>query len=292
MISYVLVMIVSLATGQPTHAFVEGPMSDSWCEQLIQQEGYSGQYGATFRAASCLRWPDAQLELAQSFCRQVSGPGRRRHFDCATPETAPAPEPMHPPEPPEPIPAGKRVPGREPVQPPPQPMSAGAGLVPPREPMPRQEAIPAPPGTASSSPPPAVAPPLGSVPESPAPPQDQAPPGAQKRFHLGTAATALVTEAHEQLRARDYGLAEETIERALRIEPDNPVLWVELAQVWMSEGDAAEADSTSRRALALAWGDRQVQASAWRLIAESLRARGRHQEAVDADRQALVLAAQ
>jgi predicted Zn-dependent protease len=87
-------------------------------------------------------------------------------------------------------------------------------------------------------------------------------------------------------------LAEQTIERALRIEPDNPLLWVELARVWMSEGDPVQADGTSRRALALAEGDRQVQASAWRLIAESLRARARNQEAVAADRQAIALAAQ
>jgi len=87
-------------------------------------------------------------------------------------------------------------------------------------------------------------------------------------------------------------LAEETIERALRIEPDNPVLWVELAQVWMQEGDAVQADGTSRRALLLGEGDPQVQATAWRLIAESLRARGRNQEAVDADHQAIVLAGQ
>jgi predicted Zn-dependent protease len=89
-----------------------------------------------------------------------------------------------------------------------------------------------------------------------------------------------------------YDLAEETIERALRIEPDNPTLWVELGEVWMTEGDAAQADATSRRALSLAAGDRQVQATAWRLIVESLRARGRNQEAVDADREAIALAAQ
>jgi hypothetical protein len=32
MISYVLVMIASLATGQRTHASLEGPMSQTWCE--------------------------------------------------------------------------------------------------------------------------------------------------------------------------------------------------------------------------------------------------------------------
>src|SRR5579862_1867418 len=92
MISYVLVMIVSLATGQPTQAFVEGPMSDSWCEQLIQREGYSGQDNLTLRFATCLRWPDAQLELAQNSCTQSSGPSphTRRQFDCVAPGRATA----------------------------------------------------------------------------------------------------------------------------------------------------------------------------------------------------------
>src|SRR5689334_5451267 len=88
MISYVLVMVLSLATGQPAHAFIEGPMSDSWCEQLIQQQGYGGQDRETFRVVSCLSWPDARLELVQSSCRPVSGPSyrTRRYFDCITPE--------------------------------------------------------------------------------------------------------------------------------------------------------------------------------------------------------------
>jgi len=140
-------------------------------------------------------------------------------------------------------------------------------------------------------PPPAVAPPAIGVREYPAP-LDPNPPGQPSRFHVGTAAGSLVTQAHTQVQAGNYELAEQTIERALRIEPDNPLLWVELARVWMGEGDAVQADSTSRRALALAQGDRQVQASAWRIIAESLRARARNQEAIAADHEAIALSAQ
>ena len=283
MISYVLVMIVSLATGRITHAFVEGPMSDSWCVQLIQQEGYTGQTGATFRTATCLRGPDAQLELAQNSCRQMSGSGfhMRRQFDCSVAEEEPQPSmqvsaaasvPVAarmaavaalPPEPaavpvPAPIPASVTIPDA----------GASTGLVPP----PPEAAAPANPGSSASF--------------------GQAPPNQPTRFHIGTAAESLVTQAHTQIRAGTYELAEQTIERALRIEPDNPLLWVELARVWMSEGDAVQADNTSRRALALAEGDRQVQASAWRLIAESLRARARNQEAIAAERQAIALAVQ
>lgn len=279
MISYVLVMIVSLATGQITHAFVEGPMADSWCEQLIQHEGYSGQSGDTFRTANCLRWPDAQLELAQSSCRQTSGPGfrTRRRFDCAGSGEAPS------------LYARASATGST---------AAVATPVAPA-PAPEPATLPAPapiPATSSSTPLPPSSPPEVVSSDTGAPgypaPLDQAPPSQPKRFHIGTAAGSLVTQAHAQVQAGNSELAEQTIERALRIEPDNPLLWVELAQIWRNEGDAAQVDSISRRALALAEGDRQVQATAWRLIAESLRARARNQEALAADRQAIALAAQ
>jgi Flp pilus assembly protein TadD len=120
---------------------------------------------------------------------------------------------------------------------------------------------------------------------------EQAPPEqpwrpAPKQFRLGPAATALVAQAHTQSNGGNYGLAAATVERALRIEPDNPLLWIELGQVRMGEGNAAQADGMGRKALALATGDPQAQASAWRLVAESLRFRGRNQEAAEADRRA------
>jgi uncharacterized protein HemY len=75
----------------------------------------------------------------------------------------------------------------------------------------------------------------------------------------------------------------------LRIEPENPLLWIELGQIRLGEGNAAQADSMGHKALALATGDVQAQASAWRLIADSLRARQRNQEAADADKKAATL---
>src|SRR5215469_12718960 len=96
MISYVLVLIISLATGRVTNAVVQGPMSDSWCQQLIQQAGYSGQDGMTLRTAACLRGPDAELQLVQNFCRQTSEPSQRtrRQFVCVAPSQASPAAPM------------------------------------------------------------------------------------------------------------------------------------------------------------------------------------------------------
>jgi tetratricopeptide (TPR) repeat protein len=143
--------------------------------------------------------------------------------------------------------------------------------------------------------------PAPTFPEQPVPapgpgtaqPSPPAPPGAParppKQYHLGAASSALVAQAHKQMGGGDFGLAAATIERAMRIEPDNPLLWIELGRVRYTAGDYSQADSMGHKALALATGDPQAQASAWRLIADSLRSRRRNEEAADADKHANAL---
>ncbi|HUI59018.1 MAG TPA: tetratricopeptide repeat protein [Steroidobacteraceae bacterium] len=140
--------------------------------------------------------------------------------------------------------------------------------------------------------------PGSAAPQAPQPgePAQAAPPAAAARpapreFRLGPASTALVTQAHGQLSGGDFALAAATIERAMRIEPDNPLLWIELGRVRLTAGDNAQADSMGRKALALATGDPRAQSQAWRLIADSLRALRRTQEAAEADQRADSLAA-
>src|SRR4029077_12291253 len=142
---------------------------------------------------------------------------------------------------------------------------------------------PLPPGA-----PPSGAPPSGTAqPETPgqavpAPPERPAP-GAPRQFHIGPAASSLVTQARPQAGGGEFGPAAATLERALRIEPGNPLLWIELGRVRLAENNAARADAMGRKALALATGDAGAQAAAWQLIADSLRARGRDPEAAEAE---------
>jgi tetratricopeptide (TPR) repeat protein len=147
------------------------------------------------------------------------------------------------------------------------------------------------PGSADSDVSPRASPSGSAQLAPPAQPPAAGQPGAPvpRQFHLGPAATALVAQAHRQALAGDYGQAAATLERALRIEPDNPLVWVELGRVQLGENNPAQADAMGRKALALATGDAAAQASAWRLIAESLRARGRNGEAYEADRRAASL---
>ena len=115
----------------------------------------------------------------------------------------------------------------------------------------------------------------------PPPPQPEV-----KRYQLGPASTALVSQAHSYVASGNYSMATAAVERALRIEPDNPLLWIELGRIRQAEGNPAQADSMARKALALASGDPYAQAAAWKLLAESLRARGRNEEALEAERRA------
>ncbi len=159
---------------------------------------------------------------------------------------------------------------------------SACGVLPPTPPAPPSQPRPeAGPGSAQTQ---SQAPPGQPVPEQPS----RAPP---KPFHLGPAALSLVSQAHKQAQSGDFGGAAATLERALRIEPNNPLLWIELGEVRLSESNADQADSMGRKALALATGDPQAQSSAWRLIAESLRLRNRNQDAAEADQKAAALAA-
>jgi uncharacterized protein HemY len=83
----------------------------------------------------------------------------------------------------------------------------------------------------------------------------------------------------------DLDGASATLDRALRIEPNNPLLWIELGRLRMAENDAHQAEGCGRKALALASGDRGTQAQAGRLLADALRAQGRNPDAVEVERQ-------
>src|SRR6185312_6179397 len=118
----------------------------------------------------------------------------------------------------------------------------------------------------------------------------QAPPSPQQRqFTLGAAAASLVGVAHTQEQSRNYGVAAETLERALSIEPHNPLVWIELGRENILAGNPTQAYGMGRKALYLASGDPHAQASAWQLIAASLRAQGRNDEAYAAEERAVRL---
>jgi cytochrome c-type biogenesis protein CcmH/NrfG len=88
-----------------------------------------------------------------------------------------------------------------------------------------------------------------------------------------------VTQAQTLLAHGDFDGASSTLDRALRIEPNNPLLWIELGRVRLAESDPRQAEGCARKALALASGDHGAQQQAGRLLADALRGQQRNQEA-------------
>jgi Tfp pilus assembly protein PilF len=103
---------------------------------------------------------------------------------------------------------------------------------------------------------------------------------------LGAASRALVSQAQTQMATKNYAVAASSIERALRIEPHNPLLWIELGKVRLAEGNYVQAENMARKAVSMSVNAPRAQSSAWRLIAESYRARGKNIEAQEAQARA------
>ena len=88
-------------------------------------------------------------------------------------------------------------------------------------------------------------------------------------------AVALLWERAE--RARDDGRLEDALgalERALRLTPDDPVLWSRAAELRLRQGEFAVAENLAAKSNALAGDQRLLRYRNWLLIAEARERRG------------------
>jgi predicted Zn-dependent protease len=85
---------------------------------------------------------------------------------------------------------------------------------------------------------------------------------------------ALLDRAEKQANTGDLDAAAVTLERAIRIDPRNPVLWHHLATVRLAEGESLEAEQLAAKSNSLAAGNRSLQARNWELIAQARHYRG------------------
>ena len=60
-----------------------------------------------------------------------------------------------------------------------------------------------------------------------------------------------------------------TIERALRIDPNNARLWNRLAAIRLEQGQPRQAEQLALKSNALSRGDTRLQARNWRLVARA-----------------------
>ena len=117
---------------------------------------------------------------------------------------------------------------------------------------------------------------------SPAPvagdrPAPVAPSGGQARApaepRQPAAVIALLDTAEQQANAGDLESSAASLERAIRINPGNAVLWYHLATVRLAQGEALQAEQLAVKSNSLAPGNRIQQARNWSLIAEARRQR-------------------
>jgi Flp pilus assembly protein TadD len=112
-----------------------------------------------------------------------------------------------------------------------------------------------------------------TVPER-APGDASSPVPVERRGSLSSAGEALLIQGANERRAGDYGAASATLERALRIEPSAPALWLELARVRLLQDDFRQAEQLARKAGSLAPTGSVLATEAQRVIEEARRRGG------------------
>ena len=129
-----------------------------------------------------------------------------------------------------------------------------------------------------------------AIPETPAPePVYPVVPAPSIPREQPPAVVALLDHAEAQANSGDLDAAAVTLERAIRIDSRNPILWHHLAQVRLAEGESVQAEQLATKSNSLAAGNYALQARNWQLIGEARRNRGDENGARAAERQARTL---
>lgn len=106
------------------------------------------------------------------------------------------------------------------------------------------------------------------------------------------AVVALLESAEQQANAGNLESSAASLERAIRIDPNNPVLWYHLATVRLEQGDSVQAEQLAVKSNRLAAGNHPQQARNWQLIAKARAARNDTVGASEARQQARQLGLQ
>ena len=88
------------------------------------------------------------------------------------------------------------------------------------------------------------------------------------------AVIALLSRAQADNESGQREAAGASLERALRIEPRNPWLWLELAQVRLVQGQYAQAITLARKSNSFAGRQSRVQSENWQVIGNARVAQG------------------
>lgn len=90
----------------------------------------------------------------------------------------------------------------------------------------------------------------------------------------GRAVQALLDRASDQQQAGNYAAAAVSLERGLRIEPNNPLIWHRLARLDAQQGQFSRVEQLAAKSNSLAGNDQALVADNWNLIAQARAALG------------------
>ena len=106
------------------------------------------------------------------------------------------------------------------------------------------------------------------------PPEETSPQPVELSSSSSPAVVALLDDADKYAITGKNQEAVASIERALRIEPKNPVLWHKLGQVRLQEGNWDQAIAMAKKSSVLAPGNRLLQSENWMIIARASEGKG------------------
>lgn len=157
-------------------------------------------------------------------------------------------------------------------------------------PMGRGETQDAPPPPEASEPPPDE-PQVWRKSEQPetAEPETRSPSYRESGDQMPEAALALIREADHYLRQEDSARALSRLERAQRIAPRSPEVYLKLAEAYVQSDNLGAAEQFTLKGLSLAGSNSRVQQAGWLLLADIRRARGNVAGAEQAEARAAAL---
>lgn len=107
-------------------------------------------------------------------------------------------------------------------------------------------------------------PPIPETPPRTEPPRDVPP--LRPQSDASGASGVLLEQSRAQRAAGSLPAARASLERALRLDPNNPTLWLELGELELQTGNTAQAATMARKAMTLAGRDLRLSARAERLL--------------------------
>ncbi len=128
------------------------------------------------------------------------------------------------------------------------------------------------------------------------PKEGQAPSGGTSQVHKtvttpsvpaeSPAVLALVQEADDNSASGQLENAAATLERAIRIQPRNALLWQKLAEVRLKQNQPGLAEDLAKKSNVMAKDNKTLVGKNWTIIAEARRQKGDVEGAVEADAKA------